>query len=67
MNGIKRSGSKRYPNGYGLCMRITETNKYGIELFDLEDFPYESVESLIKRTKKTMKKYEKMFPNACNS
>jgi len=67
MNGIKRSGLKRYPNGYGLSLQITKINKYGIELFDLEDFPYESVESLIKRTKKTMKKYEKMFPNACNS
>jgi len=67
MNGIKRSGLKRYPNGYGLSLQITKINKYGIELFKLTEFPYESEESLKQRTKEMLKMYKKMFPNACNS
>jgi len=67
MNGIKRSGLKRYPNGYGLSLQITKINKYGIELFKLTEFPYESEESLKQRTKELLKMYKKMFPNACNS
>ena len=42
MDGIKQSGLKRNANGYLLSMKITKTNKYGVKMFDLEDFPHES-------------------------
>lgn len=71
MNGIKRSGIKRHANGYLLSIKITETNKYGIELFPLDSFPWENGvlddKSLGKHLKILLKKIEKTLPENCNS
>ena len=71
MNGVKRSGIKRHANGYSISMKIAEANKYGIELFRLDEFPWENgvldSKSLAKHFEKLLKKIEKTLPEICNS